>query len=196
MTKIAKGRQGDLFEEARGGVLRNEFKDTMARISAANRWAVYKIVQQTIGPLREAYGPASTHRRETLLEECRKSGTEMWNSGDWPSALGRCISCLNIESEYLPGKDAAYVKRETDKSLNKRRSILSRSPTPENRTATARSSVCLEEARRISGVENAAGKAQTCRVGGRRHWLGRPTIIQYRDFQCARRRFIIAASAE
>ena len=60
MTKIAKGRQGDLFEEARGGILRNEFKDTMARIGGANRWAVYKIVQQTIGPLREASG---RHRR-------------------------------------------------------------------------------------------------------------------------------------
>ena len=107
MTKIAKGRQGDLFEEARGGVMRKEFEDAMARIGAANRWAVYNIVQQTIGPLREAYGAASAHRREAILEECRKSATEMWNSGDWPPALGLCISCLNIESESLPGKDAA-----------------------------------------------------------------------------------------
>ena len=128
MTKIAKGRQGDLFEEARGGVLRNEFKDTMARISAANRWAVYKIVQQTIGPLREAYGPASTHRRDALLEECRKSGTEMWNSGDYASVLGLCISCLNIESEYLPGKDAAYVKRETDKIIEQAATYFEQKP--------------------------------------------------------------------
>ena len=41
MTKIAKGRQGDLFEAARGGVLRKEFEDAMARIGAANRWAVF-----------------------------------------------------------------------------------------------------------------------------------------------------------
>ena len=97
--------------------MRKEFEDTIARIGAANRWAVYKIVQQTIGPFREAYGSASTHGRETLLEECRKSGTEMWNSGDYASALGLCISCLNIESEYLPGKDAAYVKTETDRII-------------------------------------------------------------------------------
>ena len=117
MTKIAKGRQGDLFEEARGGVLRKELEDMRARIGVANRWAVYKHVQQMIGSLREAYGPASKHRREALLEECRKSGAEMWRSGDWPSALGLCISCLNIESEYLPGKDAAYVKTETDEII-------------------------------------------------------------------------------
>jgi hypothetical protein len=117
MAKLAKSGQGDLFEAARGGVLRKEFEDTMARIGAANGWEVYKNVHQIIGPLRETYRPAPTHRRETLLAECRKSGTEMWNSGDWPSALGLCISCLNIESEYLPGKDAAYVKTETDKII-------------------------------------------------------------------------------
>ena len=128
MTKIAKGRQGDLFEAARGGVMRKEFEDAMARIGAANRWAVYNIVQHTIGPLREAYGPASLHRRETLLEECRKSGTEMWNSGDWPSALGLCISCLNIESEYLPGEDAAYVKTETDKIIEQAANYFEQKP--------------------------------------------------------------------
>ena len=128
MTKIAKGRQGDLFEATRGCVMRKEFEDAMARIGAANRWAVYNIVQHTIGPLREAYGPASLHRRETLLEECRKSGTEMWNSGDWPSALGLCISCLNIESEYLPGEDAAYVKTETDKIIEQAANYFEQKP--------------------------------------------------------------------
>ena len=128
MTKIAKGRQGDLFEAARGGVMRKEFEDAMARIGAANRWAVYNIVQQTIGPLREAYGPAWLYGRETLLEECRKSGTEMWNSGDWPSALGLCISCLNIESEYLPGEDAAYVKTETDKIIEQAANYFEQKP--------------------------------------------------------------------
>ena len=128
MTKVAKGRQGDLFEEARGGVMRKEFEDTIARIGAANRWAVYNNVQQIIGPLREAYGPASPHRRETLLEECRKSGTEMWNSGDYASALGLCICCVNIESEYLPGKDAAYVKRETDKIIEQAANYFEQKP--------------------------------------------------------------------
>jgi len=78
--------------------------------------------------LREAYGPASLHGRETLLEECPKSGTEMWNSGDWPSALGLCISCLNIESEYLPGEDAAYGKTETDKSIKQAANYFEQKP--------------------------------------------------------------------
>ena len=89
--------------------MRKEFEDTMARIGAA-------------------CGPASTHRRETLLEECRKSGTEMWNSGDYASVLGLCISCLNIESEYLPGKDAAYVKRETDKIIEQAATYFEQKP--------------------------------------------------------------------
>ena len=51
----------------------------------------------------------------------------MWNSGDYASALGLCISCLNIESEYLPGKDAAYVKTETDTIIEQAATYLERS---------------------------------------------------------------------
>ena len=52
----------------------------------------------------------------------------MWNSGDWPSALGLCISCLNIESEYLPGEDAAYVKTETDKIIEQAANYFEQKP--------------------------------------------------------------------
>lgn len=41
----------------------------------------------------------------------------MWDGGDWPSALGLTVSALNIESEYVPGKDAAYVSAQTDKII-------------------------------------------------------------------------------
>jgi hypothetical protein len=41
----------------------------------------------------------------------------MWNSGDWPSALGVGISCLNAESRFLPGADASYVKQGTDRII-------------------------------------------------------------------------------
>ena len=78
MTKIAKRRQGDLFEEARGGVLRNEFKDTMARISAANRWAVYKIVQQTIGRFAKHTDP---HRRIAARHFLRSAGNRVRKCG-------------------------------------------------------------------------------------------------------------------
>lgn len=49
--------------------------------------------------------------------QCRKSAVQMWDSGDWPSALGLTVSALNIESEYVPGKDAAYVSAQTDKII-------------------------------------------------------------------------------
>ena len=52
----------------------------------------------------------------------------MWNSGDYASVLGLCISCLNIESEYLPGKDAAYVKRETDKIIEQAAKYFEQKP--------------------------------------------------------------------
>ena len=86
MTKIAKGRQGDLFEEARGGVLRNEFKDTMARISAANRWAVYKIVQQQL--LARFAKHTHPHRRIAARHFLRSVGNQVrkcGNSGDYAS---------------------------------------------------------------------------------------------------------------
>ena len=50
----------------------------------------------------------------------------MWGSGDWPSALGLGISSLNVESEYVPGKDAAYVKAETDKIIQQAAKTLCR----------------------------------------------------------------------
>ena len=127
MTKKAKGRQGDLFEEARGGVLRNEFKDTRRGSVVQTAGQFIKSLSRRLARFAK-HGPASTHRRETLLEECRKSGTEMWNSGDYASALGLCISCLNIESEYLPGKDAAYVKTETDKIIEQAAKYFEQKP--------------------------------------------------------------------
>jgi hypothetical protein len=110
----------DLWREARGNVMRKEFEDVMTRVRSANAPALrafYNNVEQTIEPLREAYRPASAAERKALLKECRRSATEMWNSGDWPSSLGLGISALNIESEYVPGEDAGYVKRQTDKVI-------------------------------------------------------------------------------
>ena len=41
----------------------------------------------------------------------------MWRQGAWPSALGFEIMCFNVESRFLPGADAAYVKAQTDKII-------------------------------------------------------------------------------
>jgi len=109
-----------VWQEARGNVLRQQLDDTMMRIKGANYPAMqgfYGNIEGTIEELREAYKRACSSERKEILEHCRKSMHRMWNQGDWPSVLGLSISCLNIESEHLPGEDAAYVKRETDKII-------------------------------------------------------------------------------
>jgi hypothetical protein len=110
----------DLWREARGNVLRQQFDDAMMRLKGANYPAMrafYSNIEATIEDLREAYNAASSSERKAILNHCRKSMNRMWDRGDWPSALGLGISSLNIESEHLPGEDAAYVKRETDKII-------------------------------------------------------------------------------
>ncbi|MDP9091192.1 MAG: hypothetical protein M3O26_20955 [Pseudomonadota bacterium] len=47
----------------------------------------------------------------------RKSSLQLWKSGEWPVALGIGISCLNAQSRFVPGTDAAYVKAETDRII-------------------------------------------------------------------------------
>ena len=81
----------DRWREARSNVMRQEFEDTMARLRNANESAMsafFNNVEQTIEPLKEMYGPASERERKALMKHCRKSARQMWDSGDWPSALG------------------------------------------------------------------------------------------------------------
>jgi hypothetical protein len=109
-----------MWRQARGNVMRKEFEDVMIRIRGANEPAMHAFfnnVDQTIEALRGAYGPAPAADRKTLLREARKSASTMWDGGDWPSSLGLAISCLNVESKYVPGEDAAYVHRETEKII-------------------------------------------------------------------------------
>ncbi len=110
----------DMWREARGNVLRKQFDDAMMRLKGANEPAMsafFSNVEATIEGLRELYRTASDSERKAILKHCRKSMNQMWNRGDWPSSLGLGISCLNVESEHVPGDDAAYVKRETDKII-------------------------------------------------------------------------------
>jgi hypothetical protein len=61
------------------------------------------------------YAAASSSERRAILRVAKKAAINMWDRGGWPSALGFAITCLNVESRFLPGADAAYVKRETDR---------------------------------------------------------------------------------
>ena len=110
----------DMWREARGSVMRKEYEDAMARMQGANapaRSAFLNNIHQTIGEMITAYASTSKSERKTLVKDLRKAMLEMWNSGDWPSALGLGISCLNAESRLVPGDDAAYVRLETDKLI-------------------------------------------------------------------------------
>lgn len=110
----------DLWREARGVVLRKEYEDTMARIRDANptaRAAFLNNVHQTTDHAIGIYSSASVAGRKAFLKKMHEACLEMWRRGDWPSALGLAISCLNAESRFVPGDDAAYVKIETDRII-------------------------------------------------------------------------------
>jgi hypothetical protein len=117
----------DMWREARGNVMRKELTELLARLHKANEYALsafYNNIEQTIEPLRGTYRQGTTSERKKLLRECRKSAEAMWSRGDWPSALGLGVSALNIEAEFVPGKDATYVKAETDKIIQQASSFF------------------------------------------------------------------------
>ncbi len=108
----------DISHETRGAVLRKEYEDVMARMRDADlaaRSAFLKNVHQTIDHVIGFYSSASVSGRKAFLDKMRKESLKLWSSGDWPSALGLGISCLNAESRFVLGSDAGYVKIETDR---------------------------------------------------------------------------------
>lgn len=120
----------DMSREARGAVLRKEYEDVMARMRDANpaaRSAFLNHVHQTIDRVIGFYSSASVTRRKAFLEKMRKAFLEMWNRGDRPSALGLVISCLNAESRFVLGDDAAYVKLKTDRIVKEASEVVIRS---------------------------------------------------------------------
>ena len=134
-------RTMDKWHEARGAILRREFEDVMARMRRANpaaRSAFLNNVHQTIDRVIGFYSAASVPGRKAFLEKMRKASLNNWNSGDWPSALGLGISCLNAESRFIPGEDAVYVKRETDRIVKEASEVVDRSVPGENPRNEAR----------------------------------------------------------
>src|ERR1035437_1172517 len=110
----------DMWREAHGAVLRKEYEDVMARMRDANppaKAAFLNNVHQTIDHVIGFYSSASVPGRKAFLKKMREASLKMWNSGDWPSALGLGISCLNTESRFVSGDDASYVKLETDRII-------------------------------------------------------------------------------
>ena len=106
--------------EVRATVMRKEFKDVIAKAPGAEvpaRFAFLSNVTQTHGAMLRLYSAASPSERRAILRCAKKAATGMWLQGAWPWALGLQISCLNVESRFLSGADAAYVRAETDKII-------------------------------------------------------------------------------
>jgi hypothetical protein len=102
--------------EARGKVMRRELDDIAARIEHAGayaRLAFLKRIARSIGPVRKKYLAASDDDRVDILKVLKKFAKESWKKGDWPSALGLAVVSLNVESQFVPGPDASFVKAET-----------------------------------------------------------------------------------
>jgi hypothetical protein len=62
----------------------------------------------------DGYRLASPIDRERILTEVRGVSRQLWEAGNRPQALALGIIMLNIESQFLDGDDAAFVKAATD----------------------------------------------------------------------------------
>jgi hypothetical protein len=103
--------------EARGTVLRRQYDDLMRRIDAADtpaRSACLNFISSTFNSVGDAYELASSADRERMLKAVLELSRKLWNEGNRPQALALGVIMLNIESRFVAGDDAAFVKAETD----------------------------------------------------------------------------------
>jgi len=101
----------------RGSVLRREYDDLRRRIDTADatsKSAFLNQIRSTFGPVNDGYGIASPVDRERILKEVRAVSRQLWEAGNRPQALALGVIMLNIESQFLAGDDAAFVKAATD----------------------------------------------------------------------------------
>jgi hypothetical protein len=101
----------------RGSVLRREYEDLRRRIDTADatsKSACSNQIRSTYGPVSDGYRLASPIDRERILTEVRGVSRQLWEAGNRPQALALGIIMLNIESQFLDGDDAAFVKAATD----------------------------------------------------------------------------------
>ena len=103
--------------EARGTVLRRQYDDLRRRIDAADvtaRLVCFNYIRSTFSSISEAYELASIPDRERMLKAVLEVAGKLWNGGNRPQALALGVIMLNIESRFVAGDDATFVKAETD----------------------------------------------------------------------------------
>ena len=104
--------------------MRKDYDDVMARMKNANKYdlkAFYHTINRTVDGLPEFYASLSKADRSKYLDLMRKKVAEMWAQDYLPEVLGTGITLLNIESRFVPGPDAAYVREETDRIIGEAR---------------------------------------------------------------------------
>jgi len=103
--------------EARGTVLRRQYDDLRLRIDAADmpaRSACFNYISSTFNSISDAYELASSADRERMLKAILEFTLKLWTDGNRPQALALGVIVLNIESRFVGGDDAAFVRAETD----------------------------------------------------------------------------------
>jgi len=103
--------------EARGIVLRRQYDDLRRRIDAADtpaRSACFNYIRSTFSSISGAYELASNADRERMLKAVLDVSRKLWDAGNRPQALALGVIMLNIESRFVAGDDATFVKAETD----------------------------------------------------------------------------------
>ncbi len=103
--------------QARGTVLRRQYDDLRRRIDAADmpaRLVCFNYISATFNSISDAYELASSADRERMLKAVLEFTRKLWNDGNRPQALALGVIMLNVESRFLAGDDAAFVKAETD----------------------------------------------------------------------------------
>ena len=110
----------NVWLETRGTVIRREFEDAIAKTPGDRtpaRFAFLNHVTQTHGAMLKLYSAASPSERRAIMRCAKRAAISMWRQGAWPSAVGFEIICFNVESRFVPGVDAAFVKAQTDKII-------------------------------------------------------------------------------
>jgi len=107
----------NLWQEARGSVLRRRYDGLKPRIAAADpaaKSACLGVVKSSFELLSRHYASVSGAERKVVLKQASKTIHQLSDAGDWPRALGLTIIMLNLEARHLPGDDAAVLKAATD----------------------------------------------------------------------------------
>ena len=107
----------NLWQEARGKVLRKRYESLKPRIDTADpeaKSACFAVIKMHFEFASRHYANASSAGRRTFLKTASKTVRELSDTGDWPRALGLDIIKLNLEARDLPGHDAAALKAATD----------------------------------------------------------------------------------